>query len=449
MRRDRHAQAAARVGCADDRWRALTSALVEGVVELDDAGRVVAANPAACALLGRDEAEALGRPLAEVVPLQEEWSPASALSPARPEVEGRLRSATGEVRLVRVRRRPHAGGEILVIEDRTQERKRGHRLAYADRLASGGALAAVRLGPVPDLLSAAPATAALEEATRRVRDAAAFLGSPVATEPADLADVVRWAADAVPRPPGVALEQDVPPGLRPELPAVALRQVVAGLLTNAVQAVGGAGTVWIRAARAGRTVELEVADDGRGEFPVNELAFQPYFSTVPGSHGLGLSVARDLVTEGGGVITLARTDRTRARVVLPATPTAEDPAGRLLVVDPELPVLRLCARVLRDAGVEVVGAAGGAAALRQVEEAGPFDAALCALELPDMDGAELCRALAHRAPALSGRIALVGGSEDVLAARRGPLQPIVGPALLVKPFTPDEVRRVVRALMSV
>ncbi len=337
---------------------------------------------------------------------------------------------------------------MLIVEDRTQERKRAHRLAYADRLANGGALAALHLGEVPALLAAAPPDPRIQASERRVRDALQLLAEPVASGPVELGDAARWAVDAVPRPDGVVVEVDVDPGLRVELPLVLLRQVLVNLVWNSVRAVGERGRIELRAGRRRRTVDLEVTDDGPGLRTEADLAFQPYFTTVPGAQGLGLSVARDIVTEAGGTITLTSDDRTRVRVNLPAVATDETSTGRLLVVDSEPPVLRLLARVLRETGVEVVGAAGGQAALRQVRESGPFDAALCAVDLPDMDGADLCRRLAKAAPSLVGRICLLGGSEDALSDHGRQLRGVVRATGLVKPFDPQEVRRVVTSLMA-
>ncbi len=45
------------------------SAIADGVFTLDEAGRIVFANPAACAMLGQDLPSVLGRPVAEVLPL--------------------------------------------------------------------------------------------------------------------------------------------------------------------------------------------------------------------------------------------------------------------------------------------------------------------------------------------------------------------------------------------
>ncbi len=72
----------------------------------------------------------------------------------------------------------------------------------------------------------------------------------------------------------------------------------------------------------------------------------------------------------------------------PAVP----PAGRALVVDDEPLSVRLAVGALRQAHLQVEGAQSSEAALRLLQEK-PFDLVLLDIEMPDMDGFELCRRL--------------------------------------------------------
>jgi two-component system NtrC family sensor kinase len=96
--------------------------------------------------------------------------------------------------------------------------------------------------------------------------------------------------------------------------APAIQQLVLNLLTNAMQAIPGPGTILCRVAREGNEAILEVKDSGCGIAPdVLRHLFEPFFSTkgvyarteserqVPGT-GLGLAVSHGIVRQHGGTI---------------------------------------------------------------------------------------------------------------------------------------------------
>ncbi len=94
--------------------------------------------------------------------------------------------------------------------------------------------------------------------------------------------------------------------------AVQLRQVLVNLAINAIQAVEGVGArvvVETSEADGGRTVVLDVTDDGPGiPEAVRERIFEPFFTTKPAGKGtgLGLSISRRIVEAHGGTLTLVR-----------------------------------------------------------------------------------------------------------------------------------------------
>ena len=105
---------------------------------------------------------------------------------------------------------------------------------------------------------------------------------------------------------GVTLTLDLPETLRPVWgDADRLQQVVVNLLDNALRATSAGGTVQIRVTAAGQEVTLTVADDGRGLSAEEEAhAFEPHFRGPDGGAGLGLTIAREIVTAHGGRIWL-------------------------------------------------------------------------------------------------------------------------------------------------
>jgi len=80
----------------------------------------------------------------------------------------------------------------------------------------------------------------------------------------------------------------------------------------------------------------------------------------------------------------------------------------VLVVDDEPEIAALLAARLTAEGLIVVTASSGRAALAALE-AGPVDAVVSDLRMPDMDGAALALAIAERWPRLAGRVLLVTG----------------------------------------
>jgi two-component system sensor histidine kinase FlrB len=75
------------------------------------------------------------------------------------------------------------------------------------------------------------------------------------------------------------------------------------LIENAGHAAGKGGWVELRARGEGAHVLLEIADSGSGVPPeLRERVFEPFFTTKTTGTGLGLSVARAIVTRHGGVL---------------------------------------------------------------------------------------------------------------------------------------------------
>jgi two-component system NtrC family sensor kinase len=127
----------------------------------------------------------------------------------------------------------------------------------------------------------------------------------------------------------IAIRNDVPSEL-PAVPAdaIALRQVLMNLLTNAIDATEPPGEIAVTACVLGpngRTrplVEVAVADSGHG-MPADEVrrVFEPFYTTkAPGrGTGLGLAIVDHIVrAHGGHVVVDSRVGMgTTMRVRLP------------------------------------------------------------------------------------------------------------------------------------
>ncbi|MDI6775797.1 MAG: ATP-binding protein [Syntrophales bacterium] len=106
----------------------------------------------------------------------------------------------------------------------------------------------------------------------------------------------------------ITIERD----LKPDLPIIAsdhaqLQQVFLNLITNAIDAIGKDGLVYISSQRINSEIAVSVKDNGPGiprEYQAR--AFEPFFTTKERGKGtgLGLSVSYNIVQNMGGTITL-------------------------------------------------------------------------------------------------------------------------------------------------
>lgn len=84
-----------------------------------------------------------------------------------------------------------------------------------------------------------------------------------------------------------------------------LNQVFLNLIMNAAQAIDGAGVVTVSTTTHGEHIRITVEDTGSG-IPDDALPriFDPRFTTRPTGAGLGLSLAREIVAEHGGTLSV-------------------------------------------------------------------------------------------------------------------------------------------------
>jgi signal transduction histidine kinase len=134
--------------------------------------------------------------------------------------------------------------------------------------------------------------------------------------------------------PDIAIVKDYDRTL-PKIPAFAgeLNQVWTNLIDNAVDAMGGAGTLTITTRRDGDCVLVEFGDTGPGvPKEIRNRIFEPFFTTKPVGQGTGLGLDisyRIIVNKHHGDLRVeSRPGDTRFRVLLPiAQPAAEaDPS---------------------------------------------------------------------------------------------------------------------------
>jgi two-component system NtrC family sensor kinase len=248
-----------------------------------------------------------------------------------------------------------------------------------------------------------------------------------------------------------------------------LQQVLLNLILNAEQAVLSASDrgalvvrTWHSAER--EAVVLEINDDGPGvPEELQPKIFDPFFTTKEAGKGtgLGLTVAYAIVQEHGGRIRLESRPSVGASffVELPVaggrlTPGAAAPApgivqpvsgAAVLVVEDEAPLAAAVTDALRDAGYVVAHASDGEQALAMLHRQS-FDAVICDLKMPRLDGKAFYRSLAECRPALSQRVVFVTG--DVAAADAAAFFDETGCRWLAKPFRLSDLLRTLREVMA-
>ena len=223
--------------------------------------------------------------------------------------------------------------------------------------------------------------------------------------------------------------------------ATQLHQVVMNLCTNAIQAMGGKGSLRVTLETAevsaerplahgalvpGTYARLSVEDTGSGmdEATLGRI-FEPFFTTkeVGKGTGLGLALVYGIITDAGGAIDVASAPGrgTAFTIYMPRVdvavaddddekqgPVARGNGERVLVVDDEQPLLAVTAEVLSRLGYEPVAFSESLAALAEFEaQPGRFDAAITDEVMPGLSGTELAGVIHRRRPELP--ILLVSG----------------------------------------
>jgi two-component system NtrC family sensor kinase len=494
---------------------AITASALDCIIVIDEAGLVVEFNPAAERAFGRSRAEAIGRPIADLIALPD-------LCPRRP--DGLLRDlAEGGNRLLGRRvelEAMRADGSLFPAElalaevrlpgrrlftaylrDLTEARaaateiqRQREALQQSEKLAAFGSLLAgvahelnnplsILLGSALILQEQAEAEhPAIAERAERIRLAAdrcarivrSFLAmarqQAAVRKPLEPARVIDDALQLLAyqlRSSGVAVTRDVPPGLPPLLgDADQLQQVMANLLTNARQALeqrAAPRTLRITVRAASDAIDITVADNGPGIAAEHRgRIFDPFFTTKPvgAGTGIGLAVSRGIAETHGGALEFREAPEGGACFVLRLPRALEEapaaramarraevgagqPARRALVVDDEPDLAGMLAEILHPLGFRCDLAATGAEAQRLLADR-DYDAILCDLRMPDLDGGALYAWLEESRPRLCTRTVFVTG--DTLGHAAGGVLLRTGRPVIEKPFLPEAVRRVVLAL---
>jgi two-component system sensor histidine kinase PilS (NtrC family) len=316
-----------------------------GLVVVDRDDRVTAFNRAAAEITGQSGSGIVGARWRDIagdgVDLREVTAALDAPSMRSVGRETVVYRPDGEaipVRMTFSTLRSAAGaplGLVVACEDLSTIRQMEARMRQADRLASLGRLSAniaheIR-NPLASMTGAIEALTAksgvghddrarltqivMRESDRLNSIISDFLAyarpRPLSLESTDVASVLEEILTLLehrPLPPNVKVVRMFEPPPTARVDANAMRQALWNLCLNALDAMPDGGELTVGAAVLGSTLQLTVADTGRGIAPADvSHIFEPFYSTKPEGSGLGLALVHRIVRDHDGDIEV-RTD---------------------------------------------------------------------------------------------------------------------------------------------
>lgn len=253
-----------------------------------------------------------------------------------------------------------------------------------------------------------------------------------------------------------------------------VQQVVLNIINNARQAIEsstGSGRITITTNNDARWVRIIIADNGPGISAENlKRIFDPFFTTkeVGKGTGLGLSLCYGMIREHGGnilvnswpgegasfTIELPVADEaawfetsfhTKTITATHKPEIAEGAGKKILVVDDEDSLLHMIREELTTHKYQVVTVSNGESALNEVRRQ-KFDAIVCDLKMPGLNGRQVYERLREENPEASQRMLFVTGDiigdplRNFLEAEKRPC--------LSKPFSLSDLRQAVKETLQ-
>jgi PAS domain S-box-containing protein len=486
---------------------AVFASMSDGVIVVDAHGRIVDLNPAAQRIIGYNEQQAIGHPLAAL--LADETELVQRLDDVH---ETRVEVAMGSAHnpttydLSRSPLRDGSGrpvGYVITLRDVTRRKQLEEQVRRSQKMEAVGLLAGGIAHHFNNLLTVVNGYS--EFVLRDLRptdplreDVEAILRA--GTQAADLTrrllvfsrfrkpqlstmDVneVLCAIEGILReqiPAGVTLDLALAQDAGPiEADPALIEQIVTNLVSNACDALPEGGDVTITtgqaltsdvprlkmmAAAPERFTTLTVSDNGIGMTPeVQAHLFEPFFTTkeVGEGTGLGLATVYGIVGElhGGIEIETEPGHGTTVRIYLPqaqaepavavaplSNPIPTHGSEVVLVVEDEDAVRRFVVQTLQREGYTVLEARDGTEALTTAAvQETPIDLVLTDMVMPFMDGSELARRLRTLYPDIR-TLFMSGFPHDA-----GPLDSEASAApFLAKPFTTETICDAVRRALA-
>ena len=255
-------------------------------------------------------------------------------------------------------------------------------------------------------------------------------------------------------------------------------QILANLLVNAKDAIGGVGNITIETSRVffdeeycadhpgfvcGDFISLVVSDDGCGmNKEVLNTLFEPFFTTkgLGKGTGLGLSMVYGIVKQNSGFINVYSEPGkgTTFRIYFPfysadsieveAHDSAQIPLGRdetILIVEDEVSILKLAQKILEAGNYRVLTANNPNKALEIAkEQGGNIQLLITDVVMPEFNGRELANRMRAYSPKF--KILFMSGYTANVIAHHGILD--TGVNFIQKPFSKKEILTHVRKVLD-
>ena len=233
-----------------------------------------------------------------------------------------------------------------------------------------------------------------------------------------------------------------------------MNEALVHIITNAAEAMEGAGVLAVRARTETGALVIAVSDTGPGMAPeTRRRCLEPFFSTKGHGHsGMGLTITQGAIArcQGTLVIESVPDKGTTVTIRIPTMPAPAAATGaasqlpalgrklRVLAIDDEECIRKLLMKAMKAMGYEVEIAADGPAAIK-IFRSGAFDVVIVDMAMPEMSGNEVAAAIKQIQPRTP--VIMLTGFGDVLRERGE--QPAGVDFLLSKPMPLDELQNAI------
>lgn len=341
-----------------ERLAATLRSIGEGVITINNAGRIILFNKIAEQLTGWTQPEAFERPLAEVFqtfskqtrekkdyPLETILQSGKVTIPKSNIIlidkEGAEREIAMSSAPIKKDYNERAFGVVLAFRDVTEENRMKQELLKAKKLESIGVLAGGIAHDFNNILTGIMGNIHLaslyiepdQEAHELLREAGKASkrakgltqqlltfskgGAPV-RKISSITELVKDSANFVLRGGNIKCDYHLAPDLWPaNIDNDQISQVIQNIILNASHAMPQGGTITISCENyrqnednplpigGERLIKIAITDQGEGISPeIREKIFDPYFSTKSKGSGLGLAISHSIITKHGGLLTV-------------------------------------------------------------------------------------------------------------------------------------------------
>ena len=251
-------------------------------------------------------------------------------------------------------------------------------------------------------------------------------------------------------------------------------QVLLNILVNAWQAMPSGGSITIESSNvqlsetlapagiaAGKYVRVSITDTGIGMDEATKLRiFDPFFTTKEMGRGvgLGLTTAYTIIKQHGGFIEVQSEPGKGSvfTIYLPASEKAQDALqktnsdivpgrGNVLIIDDEIPVLSVTAKMLQKLGYDTITASSGSEAVRHIQsDSAPITCIILDMIMPGTNTSALMseiRTFRHNVPVI-----LASGYS--LEEKLKEVSALGYKVFLQKPFNIEELSMAVKKAIS-